>query len=478
MNHVGFMVNHKLSVFCGKLWLIDLMSTILIKNASVIATCNDKKEVIYDKSILISDNLIADVGDISEDIKADITIDGRGRVVLPGFVNTHHHLYQVLTRNIPQVQSAKLFDWLKFLYRIWQNVDDEAIEVSTKAGTAELLLTGCTTTSDHLYVFPGSSSNTLIDTEIAAARQVGIRFHPTRGSMSLGESSGGLPPDEVIQSDEEILKESERIITEYHDPGDMSMLRIVLAPCSPFSVTESIMRDTADLARSRDVFMHTHLAETKDEELFCIESKGMRPLEYMETVGWLGRDVWFAHCVYMEEDEIKRLAETQSGVAHCPTSNLRLGSGIAPIRKMLDNNVNVSIAVDGSASNDSSDMLGEIRMAMLVARYLSGVDSMDAGDVIYMATRGGAKVLGRDDIGVIEKGKAADISIFNTQRIDFAGSGSDMLASIVFCGASHFAETVIVNGVIRVSEGRVTSIDTDDILEKANRVSKQLIEKA
>ena len=451
------------------------MSTLIIKNASVIATCNKKDEVLYDADILIKENLVHKIGSITE--KADETIDGRGKVVIPGLINTHHHLYQTLTRNIPQVQNAKLFDWLKYLYGVWRHIDKEAVDISTRVGVGELLLTGCTTTSDHLYVHPDGRGDRFIDVEIKAAADMGIRFHPTRGSMSLGEEDGGLPPQDVIQTEEKILAESARIIDSYHDASEHSMCRIVLAPCSPFSVTEEIMAETRRLAREKGVYMHTHLAETKDEEDFCIESHGLRPLAYMEKVGWLGHDVWFAHCVHLDDSEIEMLAATGSGVAHCPTSNLRLGSGIAPVRKMLDKGVSVSLAVDGSASNDSSDMLGELRMALLSARHKSGVDSMGAKDVLSMATRGGAKVLGRDDIGSISPGKCADIAVFDVNRLDYAGAGSDYIAALIFAGSCHFAHTVIVNGRIRVSEGRLQDVDTVMLTEKANMISRRLRKK-
>lgn len=452
------------------------MSTILVKNATIIATFDKKKNVYHNKSILVRDNIIDKIGDIND--TADEIIDGQGKVVIPGLINTHHHLYQTLTRNLPEVQNVNLFDWLRFLYNLWKHIDRYAVEISTKVGVGELLLTGCTTTSDHLYLFPSNQNSDFIDTEIEAAAEMGIRFHPARGSMSLGESKGGLPPDSLIQSDEVILRDSERVIDKYHDPSKFSMCRIILAPCSPFSVTKEIMIKTQQLARTKGVFLHTHIAETKDEEEFCLRQQGMRPFAYMEKTGWVGNDVWFAHCVHLNDDEIRKLAQTGCGVAHCPTSNLRLGSGIAPVRKMLDAGVNVSLAVDGSASNDSSDMLGELRMAMLSARHKSGVNSMSAEDVLYMATNGGAKVLGRDDIGSIEPGKAADIAIFNVDRLDFAGAANDYLGALVFSGASHFADTVIVNGKIRVRDSALIDIDVKELIHEANEISKGLKRKA
>ncbi len=453
------------------------MSTILIKNASAIATQDDERRVLNNADIFIRGNRIEKIGQGIKE-SADQVIDARGKVVIPGMVNTHHHFYQTLTRNLKEVQNAKLFVWLSFLYDVWKHIDAHAIDISTRVGVGELLRTGCTTTSDHMYLYPEHQGNNLIDVEIAAAAEMGIRFHPTRGSMSLGQSDGGLPPDTVIQTDENILRESERVISEFHDPEPFSMCQIVLAPCSPFSVTEKLMRDTAQLARDKKVFMHTHLAETEDEEDFCMEQQSMRPLAYMQKVDWVGSDVWFAHCVHLNDEEIQVLADTKSGVSHCPSSNMRLGSGMAPIRKMLDAGVNVSLAVDGSASNDSSDMLGEARMAMLVGRIKSGVESMSAEDVLYMATRGGAAVLGRDDIGSIEVGKAADIAIFETRRLDFAGAAADLPAALVFSGASHFADTVIVNGQVRVRDSRLVDVDEEALTDEANSVSKNLRVKA
>ncbi|MFC2049035.1 8-oxoguanine deaminase [Elusimicrobiota bacterium] len=452
------------------------MKKILLKNAVLIATLDDNYSTYTNQDLLITDNIISRIGHIEEYV--DEIIDCSGKVVIPGLINTHHHLYQTLTRNLPEVQNSKLFDWLKYLYNVWKHIDYRAVNISAQVGIGELLLTGCTTTSDHLYVYPSHQGNDLIDAEIEAASLMGIRFHPTRGSMSLGKSDGGLPPDSVIQNDKTILLESERIINKYHDSSEFSMCRIVLAPCSPFSVTEDIMVETQELARSRKVFMHTHLAETLDENEFCIQMKGMRPLEYMQKVGWLGNDVWFAHCVHLNDDEIKIMSETGSGVAHCPTSNLRLGSGIAPIRKMLEAGVKVSLAVDGSASNDSSDMLGELRMAMLISRVKAGVESMGAIDVLKMATQGGAEVLGRTDIGSLEIGKAADIAVFDMNRIDYAGANADYLSALIFSGACHIADTVIVNGRIRVKDSKLVGIDTDNLISEANSISNGLKEKA
>ncbi|MDI6757132.1 MAG: 8-oxoguanine deaminase [Endomicrobiia bacterium] len=462
------------------------MSKLLIKNALLVAAMDAARTKIPGGEVLIEDNVIKAVGKNlldnerppsagapkSGDIKI---IDASGCVVLPGFVNTHHHLYQTLTRNIAAVQDAKLFDWLVHLYEIWARLDPEVVRVSAQLGLAELLLTGCTTSTDQFYVFPEGQPTDLIDRQVEAAREIGMRFQPCHGSMSRGKSKGGLPPDRVVQDEAAILKESERLISKHHDPSPRAMTRISLAPCSPFSVTSELLKETAKLARAKKVRIHTHLAETLDEEQFCIDMHGLKPLAYMEKVGWTGSDVWYAHCVHMSDDEIKLMAETKTGVAHCPTSNLRLGSGIAPIRKMLDAGVPVSLAVDGSASNDTSDMLGELRQCLLAHRIKSGVGSMPAEDVFRMATRGGAAVLGRDDIGSLEPGRAADVAIFDMRQIGYAGALHDPLAALVFCGDSHIARTVIVNGKVVVDGGRLVTVDGDVLFAEADALSRKLI---
>ncbi|MBI4803041.1 MAG: 8-oxoguanine deaminase [Elusimicrobia bacterium] len=433
--------------------------TLLIKNALTLALMDAARREIAGGDVYIEGPEIKKTGKNLK-VRADTVIDAKNCVVLPGFINTHHHLYQTLTRNLPAVQNAKLFDWLIYLYRIWRRIDPEAVYTSAQAGLGELLLTGCTTSADHLYVFPKKNSGLFIDTQIEAAKELGIRFHPTRGSMSRGRSKGGLPPDDVVQSEDFIMKDCERLVHKYHDKNKFAMTRVALAPCSPFSVTTGLLKLTAEMAGKWGVRMHTHLAETKDEEDFCIKLFGKRPLEYMESVGWVSEgNAWFAHCVFINEKEAKKMGETLTCVAHCPSSNLRLGSGIAPIRMFLDHKVPVGLAVDGSASNDASDMLGELRQCMLVHRVKSGVDSMTARDVFRMATRGGAEALGRDDLGSIEPGKAADIAIFDVSGLDFIGSRSDPLASLLFCGASHRTKYTIVNGRIIVKNGRLVNVD-------------------
>ncbi len=451
-----------------------MKNSILLKNCLAIATVNDSDEVIRDADILVKNNQISSVGkNISTD--ADEIIHCENKIALPGFVNTHHHLFQMLTRNLPTAQNAKLFDWLVYHYEIWRNITPEAIQISATCALAELLLTGCTTSSDHLYLFPENVSGELIDAEIHSAKELGIRFHPTRGSMSRGKTNGGLPPDDVVQTEKEILKDSIRVIDKFHNPDKFSMCRISLAPCSPFSVTTELMFETAKLARERNVQLHTHLCETIDEENYCLELYKMRPLEYMESLEWLGNDVWFAHGIYFSDDEIKKLGKTKTGIAHCPSSNLRLGSGIAPVRKLLNAGARVGLAVDGSASNDSSNMLQEVQRCMLINRIKSGVDSMPAKDALRIATRGGAEVLGRDDIGSIEPGKAADIVLFDLDSLAYAGAMSDPVAALLFCGYDHRAWLTMVNGKILVREKQLVEIDELALKRKADAIAGKLI---
>ncbi|HAH07678.1 MAG TPA: 8-oxoguanine deaminase [Elusimicrobia bacterium] len=454
------------------------MKTLLIKDALRIARMNDAREELAGGDLLIEGNVIKAVGKNLK-VRADKTLSAKNCVVLPGFVNTHHHLYQILTRNLPAVQDSKLFDWLLYLYEVWRHVTPEGVYVSAQVGLGELLLTGCTTSSDHFYLFPKGRSARLIDTEIEAAADLGMRFHACRGSMSRGKSKGGLPPDDVVQTEDEILKDSERLVKAYHDRKPFAMTRVALAPCSPFSVTTELLKLSARMAEKWDVRLHTHLAETLDEEQYCLQLHKKRPLAYMESVGWLeGGRSWFAHCVHMNKAESRLMGRTRTGVAHCPSSNLRLGSGIAPLRMYLDDKVPVGLGVDGSASNDCCAMLLEARMAMLVARVTSGVASMPARDVLWTATRGGAEVLGRTDIGELSCGKAADLALFDVSGIDFAGSGSDPVASVLFCGASHKAKHVFVNGRMVVEDGRLKTVDELALARKANKLSREMLEKA
>ena len=452
--------------------------TVLIKNALRVVVMDDKRTELENADIYIEGREIKQVGQGLK-VKAGRVINAKNCVALPGFVNTHHHLYQTLTRNLPAAQNSKLFDWLVYLYGVWKYMTPEAVYASTQLGLAELLLTGCTTSTDHLYLFPQGCSGGFIDTQVEAALKIGARFHPCRGSMSRGKSKGGLPPDEVVQTEDEILKDSERLTKAYHDTSKFAMTRLVLAPCSPFSVTTELLKQTAELAKKCDLKLHTHIAETIDEQEFCLQMHKKRPLDYMESVGWLeGGRSWFAHCVYINEAEAEKMAATGTGVAHCPGSNLRLGSGIAPIRMFMDKKVPVGLAVDGSASNDSSDMLGEVRLAMLVSRVKAGVASMPARDALWLATRGGAALLGRDDIGSLEPGKAADISLFDVGGLEYAGSHSDPTAALVFCGSSHRAKHVLVNGRTVVENFRLASLDEEKITAKANEAAARIYELA
>lgn len=453
-------------------------NSILIKNAEAVLTMDGERREIKGGDVYIEGREIKQAGK-NLDVKADRTINAEGCVVMPGMVNTHHHLYQTLTRNLPKVQDAKLFDWLTYLYDIWKHVNPEAIYASAQVGLGELLLTGCTTSSDHLYLFPEQDSANFIDTEIQAALDIGMRFTATRGSMSLGRSKGGLPPDSVVQKEDFILQDCERLISKYHDTSKFSMTNVAVAPCSPFSVTTELMKLTAEMARKLKVRMHTHLAETKDEEEFCKEKFGMGPVEYMGECGWLSDgNAWFAHCVWVGEKQAEMMAKGGAGVAHCPVSNLRLGSGIAPVPMYLKMGIPVALAVDGSASNDASDMLGEVRQCLMVHRVASGVEAMPARTALEIATLGGAKVLGRNDIGSIEPGKAADIAIFDVSGIDFAGAQSDPVAALAFCGASHRTKYTIVNGEVVVENGRLTKADEIKVARNANRIAFDLYKKA
>ncbi|MFB3897720.1 MAG: 8-oxoguanine deaminase [bacterium] len=450
---------------------------ILIKNALEIATCDDEFTRIKNGSIYIEDNVIKDIG-VNLDYPVDEIIDAAGKVIIPGLVNTHHHLYQTLTRNLPEVQDAELFEWLIALYEIWRGLTPKAVYTSALVGMGELLLTGCTTSTDHLYLFPKNAPKNLIDDEIRAAQDIGIRFHPTRGSMSRGKSLGGLPPDDVVQSPDEILKDSERLIQKYHNPAPYSMLQLALAPCSPFSVTTELLKETTKLARYHKVRLHTHLAETIDEQDFCLQMQGVRPLAYMEQTDWIGSDVWFAHGIHFNDAELKLLAQTKTGVAHCPSSNMRLASGVCRVPEMVELGVPVGLAVDGSASNDSSDMLGEVRMCMLLHRVTSGVNAMTAERALWLATQGSASLIGRTDIGSLEVGKAADLAMIDMNQLGFAGALHDPVAAIVFAGDSHIVDTVIVNGKIVVKSGKLVNMNESDLIQKANRIAEQLVANA
>ena len=449
------------------------MGTTLIKDTLLTVTMDDELGDIKNGWVLVKDGEINSVGDGSYPV-ADKTVNASGMILLPGFINTHHHMFQTLTRNIPGTQNAYLFDWLQTLYDVWGELSEEAIYVSAQVAAAELILSGCTTSSDHLYLFPSEASNKLIDKEIEAVSSLGLRFHPTRGSMSLGKSSGGLPPDYIVQTEEEIIDDSIRLIEKYHDAEPHSMLRIALAPCSPFSVTQNLMKKSRELADKYKVRLHTHLAETLEEEKFCLDIHGLRPVEFAESLGWLGEDVWLAHAVHLNDDEIQKLSDTKTGVAHCPTSNMRLGSGIAPIAKMLDAGVKISIAVDGSASNDSSNMLSELRQALLVPR-LRDDRWLTAREIMRMSTVGGAQILGRDDIGVIKIGASADLILFDLSDISYAGAKSDPLAALLFCSGNQRVSWSMINGRIVVEDGQILDLNLVEISTRADKISEEMI---
>jgi len=426
-------------------------------------------------SLLIKDNRVDKIAQEIE-FTADQVIDGADYFLYPGLINTHHHFYQTLTRNIAQVQNVELFNWLKYLYPIWARLTPEAVYYSSLVAMGELLKTGCTTSVDQFYVFPRSQPKELLDEEFRAAEEIGIRFHGSRGSMSLGEKDGGLPPDSVVQSEEEILSDSQRVIEKFHNSRPFAMQRVVLAPCSPFSVTENLLRESIKLARNYKVRSHTHLAETKDEEKYCQEIFSMRPLDYMKKVGWLGKDIWFAHGVDLTEREIDLLADTGTGVAHCPVSNQKLASGAANIPYMLQKRVPVGLAVDGSASNDSSNMIAELKAAFLMHRLIYGISSMSAEEVLSMATNGGRDVLNQQEIGSLEEGKAADMFLISSKRLGFAGGLSDPVSALVTSGDSQIVDINIVNGKIVVSDGRLVNIDEEKVIEKANQISQKMME--
>jgi 8-oxoguanine deaminase len=446
------------------------MSTLLLKHADLLVTMDAERRRIPDGGLFVRNNLIEQVGpsaDLPE--AADSIIDARGMVVLPGLVNTHHHLYQTLTRCI--AQDCVLFDWLTTLYPIWARMTPEAVYVSAKVGLAELMLSGCTTSSDHLYMYPNGAR---IDDEIQAAVELGIRFTATRGSMSLGRSQGGLPPDSCVEDEQFILQDSRRAIEQYHQAQRFGMINVALAPCSPFSVTADLMRESASLARSYGVRLHTHLAETRDEDAFCLEKFGARPLDYVASLGWTGTDVWHAHCVCLNQDDIALFARTGSGVAHCPTSNMRLASGIAPVRAMRDAGVKVGLGVDGSASNDCSHLLAEARQAMLLQRVGGNPAALGAQEALEIATLGGAAVLGRDDIGALAPNMAADFIGYQLQTLDFAGARHDPLAALVFCTPAK-VDLSVINGAVRVRDGQIADLELGPLVCRHDALSRMML---
>jgi len=428
--------------------------------------------------ILINDTVIERVErGIDLDRSQAVVFDCSTCVVIPGLVNTHHHFYQVLTRNLPQAQNAKLFPWLAYHYDVWKHIDAEAVYNSSLAACGELLKTGCTCTTDHHYLYPAGVAEDIPAIQFEAASRCGIRFSPARGSMSLSKKDGGLPPDSVVQDEERILADSEKTINTYHDPSPTAMRKVVLAPCSPFSVTNELMRDTARLARKKKVKLHTHLAETADETEFCLKRYGKRPLVLMEETEFLGPDVSYAHGIFFNDDELALLAESGTAVCHCPSSNMRLGSGICRVKEMLERDITVGIAVDGSASNDASDMLGELRQALLLQRVKYDADAVSVDDILNMGTGNGHAILGFGNLGKILPGWTADLAVFDLNRIDYAGALADPIAALLFSGSCHMTRETIVNGKIVVEEGRLLGYDEEEITAKVNDIAAGMLAK-
>lgn len=451
------------------------MPTLLAENIHTLLTFDDQRREIADGALFVRDGFIELIGTTAEVRAAlreqpDETLNLRDHVVLPGLINTHHHMFQSLTRVTPSGQDRELFGWLRAHYGMWANLRGEMIYISTLTAMAELILSGCTTSSDHLYLYPNDCR---LDDSIQAASEIGMRFHAARGSMSLGESKGGLPPDSLVENEDAILRDTQRLIETYHDPQRGAMLQIVVAPCSPFSVSQDLMRESARLARAYGVHLHTHLAENDNDVAYSLQQFNQTPAQYAESVAWLGADVWHAHCVKLDAHGIDLFARTGTGVAHCPSSNMRLGSGIAPIRAMLAAGVRVGLGVDGSASNDSGHMLAEARMALLLQRVGGDPAALTARQALELATRGGAAVLGRDDIGALAVGMAADFIALDLNRVAFAGALSDPAAALVFCAPQTVAYSVI-NGRVVVREGQITTIDLPNVLRRHNAYARQL----
>jgi len=452
-----------------------MADSIFLKNIKAIVSCDDNDTVYENQNVLLAGGEIKYIG--GSDMGADRVIDARGMVMYPGLINTHHHLYQIFSRNLPAVQNMELFDWLTTLYEIWKNLDDEVIVSTSLVGMAELMKNGCTTCFDHHYVFPQGREG-LIDAQFAAAATLGMRMHASRGSMSLSKKDGGLPPDSVVQTTDEILKDSQRLIEHFHSDEKLSMRQVALAPCSPFSVTDDLMEQSAKLARAYGVRLHTHLAETLDEEKYITDKYGVRPLQYMENLGWIGSDVWFAHGIHFNDEELQRLADTGTGIAHCPVSNMKLSSGIARIPDMLRLNVPVGLAVDGSASNDGSNLLEEIRVGYLLHRLNSSENAPSGYDVLKIATRGGAKVLGRDDIGQIKEGYAADAFLVDSGRVELVGAQRDYKSALGTIGLKGPVDMTICAGKVTVENRKLVGVDEARLAAGANEAFEKYLAKA
>ena len=452
------------------------MDRLLIRSCDLVLTMDDAGTEVRDGSVLIEDGVISWVGIGSPPRPSDArvrVVDGRGLVATPGLINTHHHLYQSLTR--VRAQDQGLFGWLRQLYPVWAGLDLEWMRAASAVGLAELALSGCSATTDHHYIFPTGVTG-ILEAEVDIAAQIGLRFHPCRGSMDLGASQGGLPPDGLVEDVDSILAQTDEAITRLHDPRPGAMVRVAVAPCSPFSVTPQLMRESAALARRRGVRLHTHIAETVDEEAYCQSKFGRRPLELLDDLQWLGPDVWLAHCVHLNGDDVRRIARTGTAVAWCPTSNLRLGSGIAPARELLDAGVSIGLAVDGSASNDGGQMQGEVRQAMLVARARGDARAMSAREALRVATRGGARCLGRDDIGALEPGRRGDVALFALDGLALAGADADPAAALVYC-APQRVRHLFVDGRAVVQDGRLVHVDEEVVAREGHRVGRRIVER-
>ena len=452
------------------------MSSLLIRNLQTIVTCNDGDQLLHQTDLFAQDGVIRAIGPHLPQ-QADTELDGSHYICYPGLVNTHHHLYQVFSRNLAQVQNMELFDWLTTLYEIWKGLDEEVIRLSTLTGCGELLKYGCTTCFDHHYVFPKDAGD-LLGAQFSAAEELGIRFHASRGSMDLSKKDGGLPPDSVVQTVDAIMADSARVIEAYHDPSFGSMRQVALAPCSPFSVSAELLRQSAILARQYGVRLHTHVAETRDEENYTLQRCHMRPLEYMASLGWTGTDVWYAHGIHFNDDELRELARTGTGVAHCPISNMKLSSGVARVPEMLRLGVPVGLAVDGSASNDGSSLLEELRVCYLLHRLHSSKAAPSGYDVLKMATRGSARLLGREDIGQLAEGKCADLFLVDTRRLELTGALDDPGSVLATVGLRGPVDYTVVNGRIVVREGRLVTVDEERLSEAANRKCAEYLAKA
>jgi len=450
-----------------------MSDSLLIRDIHTLVLMDPADTTLHDAFLFIEDGEIRSLGKRpARWPRASRTIRAPHSVAIPGLVNTHHHLYQTLTRAFRPAANAGLFDWLRLLYPVWARLDEESVHVAALAGMAELLLSGCTTTADHHYLFPRRHPR-LIEAEIQAARRIGIRFHPTRGSMSVGRSKGGLPPDSVVQREPEILADCERLILRYHDPMPGSMLRLALAPCSPFSVSPELMRDTAALAGRYDIRLHTHLAETGDEEAYCLAHFGKRPLDLLEDVGWLDGRTWLAHGIHFNRAEVRRLGRARVGVAHCPSSNMRLGSGAAPVIALRRAGCPVGLGVDGSASNDSSHMLAEARQALLLNRLVHGAAAFSVGDALRMATVEGARCLGRDDIGTLEAGKRGDVALFDLRGIGYSGAG-DPVSALLLCTPAR-VDALVIEGRVVVESGELRTLALDRLLARHRRLAVRLL---